>query len=694
MRLPFGLGRRSSSGDGASSDDSDTGFDTGVAAAAPAPDHAWASLPPIQRTTGDMQLVAAPGSFVEGLPGSRGLPPIVQQLGHEVSSLATPGLVVAHARPIDAPTSGAMPAPVQRRATRSNQAAAVAPVQASVAPFVEAPAAEVAEAPANVVVAVHAPTHEAPAPLALPVVAPIRTMPTVSRQSVHVPDRPLTSAASAARPAAVQRAAAAAEAAAAGVAPLSMPVSGGMRRVPSGTTPAMPVVSRQAAAAPDAAPAPASVPATSPAAAPVPSPAMPVAQPAAASAPSTLAQAAIPVMAAPAAPHRLGLGAPMAAVPASARPVGAASPGPVVSRSTTTGPMPIAASNLLPTAQRSAAAELAPSGTAGTLPAPGHSTAARSSHSSAGAPAMPARSAAVQRLATLSHLPVARSAGSPIVAAHSSGIAGSTGSNGSSAAAPVKAPVATVASVQRRAAPEIRPIAAANPIRPSFVLQRSAAESDGNDDADDDGTLPSPWWAPAAESRSGAGTSLGSGFDGGGPAAIQRSASTTSSYPAIARSTAPAGSSASRANATTMLQRSTSAATRPLPPARGTLPDSASRAVATTMAPATASAPSPAIGVMAGPVVQTSPSGASSFGNGSALGSTPTVQREDPPQRPLSQSAGGSVSHASSGTGSGRHHSERELEELAQALFSRIRGRLRNELIHDREAKGLTFDNV
>jgi hypothetical protein len=38
--------------------------------------------------------------------------------------------------------------------------------------------------------------------------------------------------------------------------------------------------------------------------------------------------------------------------------------------------------------------------------------------------------------------------------------------------------------------------------------------------------------------------------------------------------------------------------------------------------------------------------------------------------------------------------SERDLDELAQALFGRIRGRIRTELIHDREARGLTFDNV
>jgi hypothetical protein len=36
--------------------------------------------------------------------------------------------------------------------------------------------------------------------------------------------------------------------------------------------------------------------------------------------------------------------------------------------------------------------------------------------------------------------------------------------------------------------------------------------------------------------------------------------------------------------------------------------------------------------------------------------------------------------------------SETELDELARALFGRIRTHLRAEVIHEREAKGLTFD--
>ncbi len=37
-------------------------------------------------------------------------------------------------------------------------------------------------------------------------------------------------------------------------------------------------------------------------------------------------------------------------------------------------------------------------------------------------------------------------------------------------------------------------------------------------------------------------------------------------------------------------------------------------------------------------------------------------------------------------------HSDSELDELAKALFSRIRGQIKSDLIHDREARGLTFD--
>ena len=49
---------------------------------------------------------------------------------------------------------------------------------------------------------------------------------------------------------------------------------------------------------------------------------------------------------------------------------------------------------------------------------------------------------------------------------------------------------------------------------------------------------------------------------------------------------------------------------------------------------------------------------------------------------------------AAGGQNQATGRSETELEELAQALFRRIRTRLRSDLLHDREAKGLTFDHV
>ncbi|GEM_PF-7041112 len=715
MRLPFGLGRRSSSGDGAASDDSSAGFDTGfadtgIAVAVPASSRAWASLPPIQRTSGDMPLVAAPGSFAEALPGSQGLPPIVQPLGHEVSNLATPGLVVARTRPVEAPSTGSIPAPVQRRATRP---AEHAPVHTAAAPAYAAPVPDASmivtqapvpsaspEAPSTVVTST---APAAPAAPALPVAPPIRSMPTVSRQAIHIPDRPLTTAASAARPAAVQRAAAAAEAAAAGVAPLSMPVSGGMRRVPSGTSPSMPVVSRQAA---PTQPALATPTALAPAASTTTA-AVPVAQRSPASTPTepSASGRTTPSMTEP---PRLGLGAPLAAVPASARPVGAAPPpGPVVSRSTTSGPMPVAASNLLPTGQRSTSSEaLASAAAAAALPIAGRGAGRRGGMAGTEpvAGAAPA-TAAIQRLAALPHLPVARPAASHSAPAAAGGSASTSAGTAPATSSSVSgSPIATpsAASVQTSVAPEIRPIAADNPIRPSFVLQRSPSDDESDDDAGGDAALPSPWWAPASESHATAGSFFGAGFDGGS-AAVQR---TTSSDSARAASPATFGSRAtvfgSRATAMSSasggvpaaatLQRSSGPATRPLPPARGAVPDFATRSTqASSAALATASAtgsPTPMTvpGVTSGPVVQMSRDGVRPEAPGASFAAAaPTVQREN---------TRGTQRGGPAGTSGGRGHSERELEELAQALFSRIRGRLRNELIHDREAKGLTFDNV
>lgn len=68
------------------------------------------------------------------------------------------------------------------------------------------------------------------------------------------------------------------------------------------------------------------------------------------------------------------------------------------------------------------------------------------------------------------------------------------------------------------------------------------------------------------------------------------------------------------------------------------------------------------------------------------------AQKPVPPAGPAGPAAPGGAS--GSGTSGASSHSERDLDELAQALFGRIRGRIRSDLIYDREAKGLTFDNV
>jgi hypothetical protein len=600
VRLPFGLGRRSSSGDGASSAGSGTGSGAASARAA-APSRAWASLPAIQRTAGPMPLVAAPGAFAGGLPGSQVLPPIVQPLGHEVSSLAAPGLVVARVRPVEHSASGTLPAPLQRQASRGSRtqsAAEPAPTHGRPETFVMAEAA---------VAAVDADAQAAVAPTAPSAGAPIRSMPTVSRMAINVPDRPLTSAAVAARPAAVQRATASAS----DVGTHSLPApSGGMRRVPTSAGVSTSVASRQASA------------------------------PAAAAAPSDLG----------AAPARRGLGEPLTAAPASARPMSALM-APTVSRSTISGPMSTGASALRPTTQRSPAAQA-------------------SSPDVAGARATLAAHATGMPLAALPNLPVA-------------GTGLRTG-----------APSVPSATVQRTATGSpiaIRPIAGANPIRPSVVIQRSTDEvDDGEDDGDGDG-LPSPWWAPAADSPGRSMVGAGPGGDAG--ASLQRStagsSSPSSSVFATMHGTAGAAAIPGQPFVRgTPLQRSTVVPARTAMPVRGAADHSHGPSAAAAPAGET-SISFPSRSIVGTPVVQTTPASGANAAFGPSLAPPPpgavAVQRAE-------QTSPTPVPPA--GTDQSAPRSERDLDELAQALFGRIRGRIRSELIHDREAKGLTFDSV
>ncbi len=79
---------------------------------------AWATLPPIQRTVGAAPLVAPSRPFLAHVPGHNPLPPIVEPLGHETGPGAPPGLLIGHARAVASLTSSApLPArPVQRHA--------------------------------------------------------------------------------------------------------------------------------------------------------------------------------------------------------------------------------------------------------------------------------------------------------------------------------------------------------------------------------------------------------------------------------------------------------------------------------------------------------------------------------------------------------------------------------------------------
>ncbi len=76
------------------------------------------------------------------------------------------------------------------------------------------------------------------------------------------------------------------------------------------------------------------------------------------------------------------------------------------------------------------------------------------------------------------------------------------------------------------------------------------------------------------------------------------------------------------------------------------------------------------------PVVQTSPSGGGV--QVATFTATPIVQREEAP--------------APTPPRQGEARSDRELDELAKALFGRIRTQLKAEVIHEREAKGLGYD--
>jgi len=705
----------------------------------PARPHAWASLPPIQRAAGTMPQVAAPGAFVDRLSGTQGLPPIVEQLGHEVSPMATPGLVVARVRAVEQSSGRSIPAPRRAGRTVQRQAApdvepmsTIDPELALTTPVVATPLASATAAPAVTPTsapplpaatsgvaqlplvarsATTAPTADAPdaddellatgAPAAPIDTAPVRSMPTVSRSAVRVPDRPLTSAASVVRSQVQRSSAGPSTEGGPAASPLPAP-SGGMRRAQAGSSlarPTAPTVSREAttATAPTATlpPTPPTVSreeqtATAVTASTVP-PSATSSRPAA-----PAGSASLPSL--PIASPRRGIGEPIT-MPATARPIGAQPP--VVSRSTMQGPMPVASTRLRTTVQRTGDGdeETEDESPVAQLSAIGGTPVQRTAAAAAAGVPLP-------------HLPVARTpaldGSTPGTASGRSSRAAETAhvaSDSMPVTASTSMPVASTgtgseaAAVQRTTtATTIRPIAAHNPLRPSLELQRDADEQ--ATDLQDDAALPSPWWAPAPVASAGGPALAGVAALPGHPAppstpAVQRATGAGTSPFATPASTAagPARIAPPVRAPGVAVQRSSSAirtSTGRLPlasPASPSVPQSL-----LTPAPAPVSVPNwgaPGTTVTfpagRGPSVQTSRAPA---GSTAASAHTPTVQRSN--ASTTSADAGG----ASSSSGSDQGRSERELDELARALFGRIRTRLRSDLLQDREAAGFTFDNV
>ena len=116
MRLPWPLSRLTG---GAAPESGGAAADAAPSPPAQTPPTgAWTTLPAIQRSVGEAPLVAPAATFLAGVPGARPLPPIVEQLGHDVSPTAPAGIVAAPARRVPSLTSNAtlVRPPIQRRA--------------------------------------------------------------------------------------------------------------------------------------------------------------------------------------------------------------------------------------------------------------------------------------------------------------------------------------------------------------------------------------------------------------------------------------------------------------------------------------------------------------------------------------------------------------------------------------------------
>lgn len=620
---------------------------------------AWASLPPIQRTVGEPPLVAPAEPFLERVPGAHPLPPIVQPLAHEVSHVAPPGLVVAMPRSVPTLTSNVAltprPVPARHRTIEAEPGSPSADLP--VAP------SEPSRGPSPAVQALESASGAAP-PLAP------RSLQVVPAEAIaRAPSHPLTRA-DPPTPA--------------GVAPV-----GGR-----------PVVSRRM---------------QTEGAGSVPSPNLPGA---------STGQASLPGMRGG---RRPGLGAPLptaagtgATPPATTTTTSSgSSAAPSAAAVPSSAPLPGTPARPAMSPRRTMVQRRAGSPTSGHVPA-GDGAAAAAGRHDPGAPAGPNSTGAtsldtpgpaptVDDRSALSRLPVLRVTAplpavtvarsiDPARAAPSGDPLADAGGVGTAGRGSPPAPVGVASTTGWAAAARPGTSSAAGPAtgrvptRP-LVSRRSLATADV--------PVPRPTGddAPSGMGPASTPAELGdadTGLTGGNwPGMLPGAA--PGMLPGAWSGEAPAGQSTALPGPIQRFATARSAGGgSPAWPTGGSDGGRLRLATGPIARPATSAAPPAETGAAAAPTIARSivaAPAAPTTGQGQPAGgpgrpvegqigpvATAIVQRVDgaaPP--PPSEPAG---------------HSEDELDELARALFGRFRNRLRTEYIHEREARGRTFDNV
>jgi hypothetical protein len=662
---------------------------------------AWATLPPIQRVVAEPPLVASPEVFAGEVPGARGLPPILTPLGHDVSPTAPAGIVVAHPHAVPSLTSHAdlVPRPVQRRATRDELEPAFG-MEAT--PVADATVASAVSPGAPV------PTLAASGPA-----VPVRRIEPVSpAATVRPAPRPLT-------------------------------------RAPAAPTPVAPVVARTPK--PGVGPGMRTAQAPRSGAADRPLVTRRTGQPAGPGSPAvtpTVRAAAVPATPA-AGTRRPGLGAPIAAPPPSATPATPVAGAPLrgvphlqrsipaqaVGPGATGGPTVPAGAFLGPTIQRRPSDAAAPSAAGGEvgrpLPVLPLARPAVTDRGPSGAREPDRSGALAVRAAPAATSPVAPQAAPAVTSTAAPPAVTATRPTGTFAPDRSTAPIASTAG---RAAP-VRPLVGQRPLRPTVSAQRATAEAVPQGPA----VPPTPAAVPGgttslpataeAISRLRSAAAVGP-VDDGHPAHPADPSGARPTVPPVPTWTAGPGAHAFRGGVPTAptaptfpaVQRAVAHRATPAPtpaspwPSAAALPGGidarpgaaaapgglawptipaaprttgsrpAAMPLARTPAPAAAATPEPTVSrsIVAAPsqppTVQTTSAGEP--GPVLAPTATPIVQRVDgaAPATPEAPAAGG--------------QSDEELDVLAKAIFGRIRNRLRSDLIHEREAKGLTFDNA